>query len=84
MNEDACKYCGGDHAVAEIAVRMGHRPDIAFCRVRRLEALVEKLDEYIVFIGESTAGLEITHGGCSDEVYERGEKFRAEIKVLRE
>lgn len=38
MNEDfVCPDCGGDPVIAEIARRMGHRPDIAFAAVRRIE-----------------------------------------------
>ena len=33
-----CPDCGGDKTIAEIARRMGHRPDIAFREVARLEA----------------------------------------------
>lgn len=37
-----CKDCGGDSVVADIARRMGHRPDIAFARVRKLEDMLFK------------------------------------------
>lgn len=38
-----CNYCGGNQRVAEIAKRMGHRPDIAFARVMKLEEALRKI-----------------------------------------
>lgn len=38
-----CPDCGGDPVIADIARRMGHRPDIAFAAVRRAEEKVERL-----------------------------------------
>jgi hypothetical protein len=32
-NEHTCPICGGDKAVAEIAIKMGHRPDVAFAKL---------------------------------------------------
>ncbi len=38
-----CPDCGGDPVVAEIARMMGHRPDIAFLRIKKLEDMLFKL-----------------------------------------
>jgi len=40
-----CKYCGGDQRLADIAKMFGHRPDVAFVRVRELEDRVEELEQ---------------------------------------
>ena len=39
----SCFYCGGDQQIAEIAKRMGHRPDVAFAKVREVKRQSEKL-----------------------------------------
>lgn len=39
-----CPYCHGDAEVAEIAIRMGFRPDVAFCRVRELEREIKAME----------------------------------------
>ena len=36
--EFRCPDCGGDPKIAIIARAMGHRPDIAFARIAKLEA----------------------------------------------
>lgn len=45
-----CPDCHGDPATAEIAQRMGHRPDVAFARVQEVERqnaeLVEALKPF--------------------------------------
>jgi hypothetical protein len=40
MCERICKICGGDNDVANIANKMGFRPDVAFLRVCRLEEFI--------------------------------------------
>ena len=40
MCERICKICGGDDEVAKIGERMGFRPDVAFARIRKLEAAI--------------------------------------------
>ena len=41
-----CKECGGDPVIADIARRMGHRPDIAYARVRRLEDALKPFAQF--------------------------------------
>ena len=36
-----CPYCHGDKAVAKIAKAMGFRPDVAFLRIKILEAAIK-------------------------------------------
>lgn len=43
MKTDECKECGGDPVIAEIARKMGHRPDMAYARVMKLEDMLFKL-----------------------------------------
>ena len=38
-----CKICNGDPIIADIAQRMGYRPDVAFAKIRRLEDRLFKL-----------------------------------------
>ena len=40
-----CPTCKGDSVIADIAKRMGHRPDIAFAKIRRLEDRLIELGE---------------------------------------
>ena len=45
---ELCKECGGDPVIADIARRMGHRPDIAYARVRKVEAQLEQQKQTII------------------------------------
>ena len=40
-----CKCCHGDQEIANVAVRMGYRPDIAFARIKKLEDRLFQLGE---------------------------------------
>ena len=40
-----CKYCHGDQEVAEIAQKMGFRPDVAFMRIKELESAMQEFIE---------------------------------------
>ncbi len=33
----ACPICGGDYATADLAFRLGHRPDVAFAKLRQCQ-----------------------------------------------
>lgn len=46
MCERICKTCGGDDEIAKIAEAMGHRPDIAFAKMRRMRMAIETLQAY--------------------------------------
>jgi len=39
--ESECPDCHGDKHLANIARRMGHRPDVAFARIRQLERAMQ-------------------------------------------
>ena len=43
MCDEVCKICGGDDYIAKIARAMGHRPDIAFVRIKRLENVLTEI-----------------------------------------
>jgi hypothetical protein len=51
----------------------------------RLNKLVEKLDEYIAFIGEEIDELVVlaSNRGWKSTRYDGGEKLRGEIRLLR-
>jgi len=44
---EKCPYCHGDKELAIIAWRMGHRPDIAFAEIRRLNLRIKQLEACI-------------------------------------
>lgn len=46
MCEEICKTCGADDATAMIARKMGFRPNIAFTKIKELEA---KINESITY-----------------------------------
>ena len=42
---DKCIYCGGDPEMAELAKRLGFRPDIAFAEARRMAQRIKELEQ---------------------------------------
>jgi len=52
----SCKVCGQDYAIAEIAERMGFRPDVGALEIRKLQAVVDRLaDDWITNSDENKA-----------------------------
>jgi Zn finger protein HypA/HybF involved in hydrogenase expression len=42
---NTCPYCHEDKTIAKIAMRLGHRPDVAFLRIKKLENKLIELGE---------------------------------------